>query len=153
MVVPQLYSLFLVWLLFSFPNYSSAWSLYLLWIILSTKRLCKFGFHGLYTSALFLVVVGIEENDSHWVKGVRIWSYSGPHFSRIFPQSNWIQKDTGYPSVCSSNAQKCRKNADHNNSKYGHFLRGEFLFTFPLTLRMSQRSSERSYGKVGEISF
>ena len=42
----------------------------------------------------------------HCVKSVRIRSYSGPHFSRIFPHSG-----------------KYGKNTDHNNSEYGHFLR------------------------------
>ena len=28
--------------------------------------------------------------ETHGVKGVRIRSYSGPHFSRIFPHSDWI---------------------------------------------------------------
>ena len=30
------------------------------------------------------------------VKRVRIRSYSGPHFSRIFPHSDWIRRDTPY---------------------------------------------------------
>ena len=30
----------------------------------------------------------------HCVKGVRIQSYSGPHFSHIFPHLDWIRKDT-----------------------------------------------------------
>ena len=97
---------------------------------MSTKRLCKFSSHGLYTPTLFSVAVGIEENDSHRVKRVRIRSYPGTHFSRIFPQSSWIRKDTGYLSIFSSNAQKCRKNANHNNSEQGHFLRIEFSLIF-----------------------
>ena len=32
--------------------------------------------------------------DHYYVKTVRIRSYSGPHFSRIFPHSNWIGRDT-----------------------------------------------------------
>ena len=32
----------------------------------------------------------------HGVKRVRIRSYSGPHFSRIFPYSDWIRRDTPY---------------------------------------------------------
>ena len=55
----------------------------------------------------------------HCVKSVRFLSYSGPYFSRIFPHSDW------YLSVFSPNAGKCRKNADQNNSEYGHFLRSE----------------------------
>ena len=46
----------------------------------------------------------------HWVKSVRIRSYSGPRFSRIFPHSNWI-----------------RKNADQNNYEYGLFSRSDVL--------------------------
>ena len=45
-------------------------------------------------------------SNNHCVKKVRIWSYSGLHFSRIFPHSDW-------------------KNADQNNSEYGLFLRRE----------------------------
>ena len=30
----------------------------------------------------------------HGVKRARLWSYSGPYFSRIFPHSDWIRKDT-----------------------------------------------------------
>ena len=43
---------------------------------------------------------------------VRIWSYSGPHFSCIF-----------LDSVFSPNAGKYGKNTDQNNFEYGHFLR------------------------------
>ena len=32
----------------------------------------------------------------HCVKSVRIRSYSGLHFSRIFPHSDWIRRDTEY---------------------------------------------------------
>ena len=46
---------------------------------------------------------------SYCVKSVRIPSYSGLHF-------------LGYLSVFSQNAGKYGKNADQNNSKYGHFL-------------------------------
>ena len=45
---------------------------------------------------------------------VRIWGYSGPHFSRIFPHSDWIRRDT--------NVGKCGKNTDQNDSEYRHFL-------------------------------
>ena len=58
----------------------------------------------------------------HGVKRVRIRSYSGPDFSRIFPHSDWIRRDTPYLSVFSPNAGKSGKNADQNNSEYGLFL-------------------------------
>ena len=56
----------------------------------------------------------------HWLKRVRIPRYSGPHFSRIFPHSDWIRKDT---NVLSPNVEKYGRNADQNSSEYGHFLR------------------------------
>ena len=63
--------------------------------------------------------VGIE----HCIKSVRIRCYFGPHFSRIFSHSDRIRRDTLYLSAFSPNAGRCRKNADQNNSKYGHILR------------------------------
>ena len=36
---------------------------------------------------------------------------------RIFPNSNWIRRDTEYLSVFNPNAA----NSDQNNSEYGHF--------------------------------
>ena len=59
----------------------------------------------------------------HCVKRVRIRSYSGLQFSLIFPHSDWIRRNTEYLSVFSPNAGKCGKNADQNNSEYGHPLR------------------------------
>ena len=59
---------------------------------------------------------------NHYVKSVRIRSYSGPHFSRIFLHLDWIRRDTPYLSVFSPNAWKCRINSDQNNSEYGYFL-------------------------------
>ena len=53
----------------------------------------------------------------HCVKRVRIWSYSGPHFFRIFPHSDWIRRDTEYLFVFGPNAGKSRRNADQNNSQ------------------------------------
>ena len=57
----------------------------------------------------------------HCVKSVRIWSYSGPHFSSfglntesygvilvlIFLHSDWIRRDTPHLSLFSPNAGKC----------------------------------------------
>ena len=50
-------------------------------------------------------VYNFFENNSHihYVKRVRIRSYSGPHFSRIFLHSDWIRRDT---SVFSPDAGK-----------------------------------------------
>ena len=59
---------------------------------------------------------------NHSVKSVRIRSYSGPHFSRVFPHSDWIRRDTPYLYVFRPNAGKCQKNVDRNNSEYRHFF-------------------------------
>ena len=72
----------------------------------------------------------------HFVKRVRIRSYFDLHFSRIFPHSDWIRRDT-YLSVFSPNAGKCGKNVDQSNSEYGHFLRsglGEHLLSINWTI-------------------
>ena len=58
----------------------------------------------------------------HCVKSVRIRSYSGPHFSRIFPHSDWIRRD--FLRIQS----ECGKNPDQNNAEYGHVLRS---FNYP----------------------
>ena len=57
------------------------------------------------------------------VKSLRIRSYSVRHFSHIFPHSDWIRRDTLHLSVFNSNAGKCGKNVDQNNSECGQFLR------------------------------
>ena len=48
----------------------------------------------------------------HCVKCVRFRSYSGPHFSRIFPHLDWCGK--------------MRENVDQNNTEYGLFLRSVY---------------------------
>ena len=58
----------------------------------------------------------------HCVKSVRIRSFSGPHFARIFQRLDWIRRDNPCLSVFSPNARKCGKNGGQNNSEYGHFL-------------------------------
>ena len=63
-------------------------------------------------------------SDHHDVKRVRIRSYSGLHFSRIFLLS-WFSH-----SIFSLNAGKCGENADQNNSEYGYLLRSVH-FTSP----------------------
>ena len=63
---------------------------------------------------------------NHCVKSVRVRSYSGPLFSRIFPHSDWIRRDSSYLFVFSPNVGKRGKNADQNNSEYGHFLPSEY---------------------------
>ena len=45
----------------------------------------------------------------HWVKRVRIRSYSGPHFSQIFPHLDGIRRDTEYLPVFSPNTGKSGK--------------------------------------------
>ena len=54
----------------------------------------------------------------HCVKGVRIRSYSGPHFP-VFGLN------TDRYGVSLSIQSKCGKNADQNNSEQGHVLRSK----------------------------
>ena len=61
----------------------------------------------------------------HYVKSVPIQNHSGPYFSRIFWHSNL--------SVFSPNICKSGKNADQNNSEYGHFLRCDPKFFTVIT--------------------
>ena len=75
----------------------------------------------IYDSAFFAKIVYLVLHMSHCVKSGRIRSYSGPRFSRIFPHSDWIRRDTEYLSVFSPNVRKCEKNADQNKAEYGHF--------------------------------
>ena len=82
----------------------------------------------------------------HCAKSVRIWSYSGLHFSSIFPHSDWIRRDTDYLFVFSPIVGKCGKNADQNNSEYGFFLhRYSLRLVF---LNISQNSKESNWGRV-----
>ena len=48
-------------------------------------------------------------NRIYCIKNVHIWSYSGPHFSRIFPHSDWTRRDKEYLSVFSLNAENTGK--------------------------------------------
>ena len=62
--------------------------------------------------------------------------YSELFWSVFFTHSDWLRRNTMYHSVVNLNAGKCGKNADQNNSEYGHFLRSvhnkdsKFNFTF-----------------------
>ena len=45
--------------------------------------------------------------DIHYVKSIRIRSFSGPYFLAFGLNTEWIQKDTEYLSIFSPNAGKC----------------------------------------------
>ena len=82
------------------------------------------------------------------VKSVRIRRYSGPHFSRIFPHSDWIRL---YLSVFSLNTEKCGKNADQNTSKYGLFLRSGVFFEVRSWLSHGLHLIKQVYGKCMKL--
>ena len=66
------------------------------------------------------------------VKSVRIRSYSGPYF----PHSDWIQRVRSvYPY-----SVRMRKNADQNNSEYGHFLSSDVQQSQGMIEYMSTRA-------------
>ena len=81
----------------------------------------------------------------HYMRNIRIRSYSGPHFFRIFPHLDWIWRDTPHLSVFSPNAGKCGKNADQNNSEYGHFLRSANCGSYRRRLLTSSSSVHRRW--------
>ena len=56
--------------------------------------------------------------DPHCVKSVRIRSYSGLHFSCIFPHSDWVRRDNPYLSVFSPNAGKMRTTITPNTNTF-----------------------------------
>ena len=67
-------------------------------------------------SVLFIVILHLLINSP------LLFKKSNWQFSRIRTKYGEIPK---YLSVFSPNAGKCGKNADQNNSEYGHFLRSE----------------------------
>ena len=73
----------------------------------------------------------------HCIKRVRIQSYSGPHFSLIFPHFDWIQRDTSYLSIFSPNAGKMQTritaNADTFYAVWG--------YKYEVNSRETQRTS------------
>ena len=54
----------------------------------------------------------------HYMKNIRIRSYSGPHFFRIFPHLDWIWRDTPHLSVFSPNAGKMRTRITPNTDTF-----------------------------------
>ena len=63
-------------------------------------------------------------------KCITAWKVSvfGVILVRIFSHSDWIRRDTPYLSVFPCSVQM-REKADQNNSKYGHFLRSDYLLS------------------------
>ena len=51
--------------------------------------------------------ISVKLHNYNCVKRVRIWSYSGSHFSCIFPHTDWIRRE--YLFVFSLNSGKCGK--------------------------------------------
>ena len=81
---------------------------YELWAAKMEVVSCYFKKTNLRVVSYFLWVAVLKET-KHCVKRVSIRSYSSPHFSRIFPHSDWIRNDTDYLSIFSPNAGKSGK--------------------------------------------
>ena len=84
-------------------------------------ELCYSHSQNIWDWLYFSWEIGHYWKSLHCIKGVRIRSYSGPHFSHIFPHSDWIRGDVRYLSVFGPNAEKCGKSADQNNSESDTF--------------------------------
>ena len=65
-----------------------------------------------------------REHFPHCVKSVHIRSYSGPHFSRIFPHLDWIRRDIStspYSVRMQENAGKMWTKITQNTNTFTHF--------------------------------
>ena len=99
------------------------------------KTICYLHTLNIYLEIIYIVF----DNYNHCVKRVRIRSYSGPHFFRIFPNSECIRRVTLYLSVFSLNAGKSGKNADQNNSEYELFFRRDCNFVLHIVYNRPNR--------------
>ena len=63
-------------------------------------------------------VIDDELFECHCIKSIRIRIYSGLHFFRIFPYSDWIRRDTEYLSVFSPNAGKMQTRITPNTNTF-----------------------------------
>ena len=100
------------------------------WYIYCKRLVCLFVFNKCIHLKLKSVPMLQEAYYSHFimhcVKRVRIQSYSGSHF-RIWSISSY--------------SVRIRKNADQNNSKYGHFSHSDNLFlSYAVTLTSLRRA-------------
>ena len=64
-----------------------------------------------------LISEQLAHTRSHCLKGIRIWSYSGPYFPTF-----GLNMETYFVSQYSV---RMRENTDQNNSEYGHFFCSE----------------------------
>ena len=68
----------------------------------------------------WVVRTGWNLKKGHCIKSARIRSYSGPHFPRIFPHSDWIRRDTisPYSVQMRENAGKMRTKITPNTDTF-----------------------------------
>ena len=79
------------------------------------------GFSQTSVTELFVKKRCVEGDTGVILSSELFWSVS----FCIFPYSDWIRKDMEYLPAFSPNAGKWGKNADQNNSEYGHLLPSE----------------------------
>ena len=79
-------------------------------------------FSGRMTFSRYLFL----QNSSHGAKSVRIRSYSGPHFSRIFPHSDRIRRDSisPYSVLMRKNPGKTRTRITPNTDSFYAVVNG-----------------------------
>ena len=83
-----------------------------IWSLLRWKKKIKARRNELSITFLAMIPKNhANKGKEHCAKRARIRSYSGPHFYRIFPHLDWMQRDMEYLSVFIPNAGKCGKNA------------------------------------------
>ena len=85
-----------------------------------------------------------EQNllSEYCVKSVHIWSYSGLHFSCIFPHSDWIRRDTEYLSIFSPNAEKMRTKITPNTDTFYEVRSSRWNFSTKIGLLQNSCSTK-----------
>ena len=99
-------------------------------VLLSIRVDAKKWIFSCFEITFYLMVKRKIRFDRNW-RCHRPFPYSELFWSEFFfffPHLDWIRRDTEYLPVFSPNAEKCRKNADQNNSEYEHFLHSPFSF-------------------------
>ena len=89
---------------------------------------------------LFLSFASFHENTLH-----KKSPYSELFWSKFFPHSDWLRRDTKYLPLFSPNAGKYGKYADQNNSEYRHFLCSNTYCFYKGSLLRNDRTSSQLY--------
>ena len=80
-----------------------------------------------HTTKIKIIFVSHKWSQNHCVERVRIQSYSGPHFFRIFPHSDWTQSFSPYTVRMWKNAGKMRTRITPNKITFYVVFKRQFI--------------------------